>query len=230
MIEYSQILSHMFYGGMGIMSLKKSVCILMIFVLILSFSACGKKNSESGNTTKEQESKAQLSEASTVVTNDEKVYEVRTEKGKDKTVTITVYPYDTKDNNKIRSLKYGLNTSKNDGTYFIEITDYQDGNFVMFRTNSVPEKDIKTIENGIYYQMLWAGLDGTVSEKDATEKVISVVGEGERESVFCEGFEVLDGELYYTFFIEKHDQTPAYYRVNVTTGEVTLKTASGVLI
>ena len=86
------------------------------------------------------------------------------------------------------------------------------------------------ISESIYYSMLFAGLDGTVTEKQATEKVIAVVGEGERESVFCEGFEILDGTLYYIFFIEKHDQTPAYYRVNVTTGEVKLKTAPGVLI
>lgn len=212
------------------MSFKKLICIITAAAILFLFASC-KKNTEADATKKNTDvTTTKKREAVTVKTEDEKVYEIREEKDKNGTVTITVYPYSEEDENAVRSLKYGLNTSKNNGTYFVEITDYVSGNFVMYRTNSVSKDSIKSIKDGIYYDMLWAGLDGTVSEKDATEKVVAVVGEGERDSVFCEGFEVSDGILYYVFFIEKHDQTPAYYRVNVTTGEVTLKTASGVLI
>ncbi len=216
------------------MKLKRIVCVFLIFLLVLGITACGKKTDAQNPTTKKSNDTTKAQEPTTIVTADKKVYEIRTEKSDDGTVTITVYSFDAKsgesNSDKIRSLRYGLNTNKNDGTYYVEVTDYLSGNFVMFRTNSISKDSVKSIEDTLYYKMLWAGLDGTVSETDATEKIVSVVGESERESVFCEGFEISDDGLYYTFFIEKQNETPAYYRVNVTTGEVTLKTASGVLI
>ncbi len=212
------------------MSFKKIICLFMTLLLVLSFAGCGKKDGANGDTTRKSDNTTKKAEPTTVVTANEKTYELRTVKGENGTKTITVYTYGEKEQEKIRSLEYGLNTSKNDGTNFVEITDYTNGNFVMYRNNNVKKEATDKISESIYYSMLFAGLDGTVTEKQATEKVIAVVGEGERESVFCEGFEILDGTLYYIFFIEKHDQTPAYYRVNVTTGEVKLKTAPGVLI